>query len=101
MKQTLEQIADHNVDMVLLYTSSENIQSLLQEVSIQSFLQEVSKRFFERISDKRSFFHKRDHAFCECSLRARISVLFTKYAINGMVGVGFAINVGNERFTVL
>ena len=92
MKQTLEQIADHNVDMVLLYTSSENIQSLLQE---------VSKRFFERISDKRSFFHKRDHAFCECSLRARISLLFTKYAINGMVGVGFAINVGNERFTVL
>ena len=47
MKQTLEQIADHNVDMVLLYTSSENIQSLLQE---------VSKRFFERISDKISFF---------------------------------------------
>ena len=46
MKQTLEQIADHNVDMVLLYTSSENIQSLLQE---------VSKRFFERISDKRGF----------------------------------------------
>ena len=43
MKQTLEQIADHNVDMVLLYTSSENIKSLLKE---------VSKRFFERISDK-------------------------------------------------
>ena len=42
MKQLLQQIADLNPDMVLLYTSKETIQSLLQE---------VSKRFFERISD--------------------------------------------------
>ena len=46
MKQILQQITDLNVDMVLLYTSSENIQSLLHE---------VWKRFFEQISDKRRF----------------------------------------------